>query len=430
MNSRYQKSNELLKHALKLIPLGSQTFSKSYTQYPEGAAPLFLQKGKGGHVWDIDDNEYVDLVCGLLPITLGYCDQDVDQAIVKQLKKGISFSLATELEIELAEKLVDIIPCAEMMRYAKNGSDATSAAIRLARAYTKKERVAFCGYHGWHNWYIGATSRNLGVPKSVSELSHRFEYNNIDSLHQLFRQYRGEFAAIIMEPMNKIDPEPGFLNAVQELAHQESAVFILDEIITGFRYSLGGAQELFNITPDLATFGKGMANGMPLSAVVGRAEIMNLMEHIFFSGTFGGEALSLAAAIATIDKIQKKSVIKNVWSKGEILMQGVQAEIKSHSLENIFSISGKAPWTYINVANTKNLSKEMLKTLFIQEMLKQGVLIQSTHNICYAHSEADIKHVLSAYRYTFDCIKTAIDERSVEAQLACAPIEPVFQVRG
>lgn len=416
--------------ALEIIPLGSQTFSKSYTQYPEGMAPLFLKEGKGGHVWDVDGNEYIDLVCGLLPVTLGYCDNDVDDAIFQQLKKGISFSLATELEIELAEKLVQIIPCAEMVRYGKNGSDVTSAAIRLARAYTNKERIAFCGYHGWHNWYVGATARKLGVPKSVSELSHRFEYNNIDSLQRLFQEYPNEFAAVIMEPMNKIEPEPDFLRAVKKLTHQEGAVLIFDEIITGFRYSLGGAQELFNVTPDLATFGKGMANGMPLSAIVGRAEIMNLMKDIFFSGTFGGEALSLAAAIATIDKMQKKSVIHSLWQKGERIIQGINNEIKAHGLESIFSISGKAPWTYINIADSKKYCKEILRTLFIQEMLKQGVLIQSTHNLCYSHSDNDIDHVISAYSRTLNIIQTAVNECSVEAQLNCDPIEPVFKVRG
>jgi len=430
MKFRYQKSNELLKRALKVIPLGSQTFSKSHTQYPEGMAPMFLKRGKGGRVWDVDGNSYVDLVCGLLPVTLGYCDEDVDKAILQQLKKGISFSLATELEVELGERLVDIIPCAEMVRYGKNGSDATSAAIRLARAYTRKNRVAFCGYHGWHNWYIGATSRKLGVPECVSELSHPFEYNNIDSLYRLFQQHPGEFAAVIMEPMNKVEPQPDFLNAVKTLAHREGAVFILDEIITGFRYSLGGAQELFNVTPDLATFGKGIANGMPLSAVVGRAEIMNLMEDIFFSGTFGGEALSLAAAIATINKIEKNSVIENLWQKGESLAQAIKNEIKVHDLESIFSVSGKAPWTYINIADHKNFHKETLRTLFIQEMLKKNVLIQSTHNLCYAHNDSDINHAVDAYRHTFNLIKTAIDDHMIEAQLISDSIEPVFQVRG
>ena len=274
---KFKKSQQLLQRSLNVIPIGSQTFSKSYLQYPKGLSPLFLKKGLGSYVWDVDDNKYIDLVNGLLPIVLGYCDTDVDNAIKNQLEKGIVFSLSTELEIKLAEKLIYHIPSAEKVRFGKNGSDATSAAIRLARAYTKRDRVAICGYHGWHDWYIGSTTRNIGVPSAVSELSHRFKYNDIDSLQKLFRNYKNEFAAVIMEPMNTEIPTNNFLNEVQLLSKKNGALFILDEIITGFRYDLGGAQKLFGLTPDLSTFGKSMGNGMPISAIVGKAEIMDLM---------------------------------------------------------------------------------------------------------------------------------------------------------
>ena len=205
----YKKSEKLLERALSSIPLASQTFSKSLTQYPRGVSPFFIEKGKGSKVWDVDDNEYIDFVNSLAAVTLGYCDKDIDKAVQDQMKNGVTFSLAHTLEMEVAEKLIDIIPCAEKVRFAKNGTDATSASIRIARAYTNKEHVAVCGYHGWQDWYIGSTSRDLGVPKAVKELTHKFEYNNIRSLEKIFQEQ--ELACVIMEPMNIVYPKEGFL---------------------------------------------------------------------------------------------------------------------------------------------------------------------------------------------------------------------------
>jgi len=426
MTKVYSKSGALLKRSLNVIPTGSQTFSKSYLQYPENASPLFLSRGEGGRVWDVDGNQFVDLVNGLMPVVLGYKDKGVDAAIKQQLENGISFSLSTELEVELAELLVEIIPCAEMVRFGKNGSDATTAAIRLARAYTKKDRIAVCGYHGWHDWYVATTSRSLGVPKSVCELSHRFEYNNIDSLHQLFRSHPGEFAAVIMEPMNAVEPEPGFLEEVKALAHKAGVVLIFDEVITGFRYSLGGAQELFSVTPDLATFGKAMGNGMPISAVVGRADIMALFEEVFVSGTFGGETLSIAAAIAVIKKMKREPVIKDLWEKGSFLANKVRQIIEDLALSNVFSLSGKAPWMLLGVRDHQSATKELIKTIFIREMLANGVLMQVSHNVSYAHTQDDLHLVLDAYRNALALVKESLEGGRLEEHAA---IEPVFQVR-
>ncbi len=270
-DKRYAKSTEMHERALKTIPLGSQTFSKSRTQYPVGVSPLFIQRGKGSHVWDVDGNEYIDYVNGLAAITLGYADPDVNEAVEKQLHDGIIFSLPHPLEFQVAEKIREMVPCAEMSRFGKNGSDATSGAIRLARAHTNRDRVAMCGYHGWQDWSIGSTARHRGVPKAVRELTHTFSYNNIDSLDALLKKHPGEFAAVILEPMNFEAPRDAFLQKVRELAHKNGALFILDETITGFRLANGGAQQLFGVTPDLATFGKGMANGFPVSAVSGKA---------------------------------------------------------------------------------------------------------------------------------------------------------------
>ena len=206
---RYSRSNKLLARATKVIPLGSQTFSKSHIQYPKGASPMFLSHGSKGRVWDVDGNEYVDLVAGLLPILIGYCNKDIDNAIHAQLKQGITFSLATELEITLAEKLVEIIPCAEMVRFGKNGSDATAAAIRVARAHTQRDQIISIGYHGWQDWYIGATTRNKGVPSIIAELTHRVPYNDLSAVESLFQKNKGCIAAVLMEPMNTEYPREG-----------------------------------------------------------------------------------------------------------------------------------------------------------------------------------------------------------------------------
>lgn len=429
MSNRYQKSQALLERALKTIPLGTQTFSKSYLQYPGHASPLYVTHGKGGCVWDVDGNRYVDLVSGLLPVVLGYQDPDVNAAIQAQLQNGISFSLGTELEIQLAEKLVEIIPCAEMVRFGKNGSDATTAAIRLARAFTKRDRIAVCGYHGWHDWYIGATVRDYGIPKCVGALTHRFDYNNIDSLHQLFADHPGEFAAVIMEPMNVVEPKKDFLKQVKDAAHEAGALFILDEIITGFRYDLGGAQSYFNVTPDLATFGKAIANGMPLSVVVGRADIMSLLEYVFISGTFGGETLSMAAALAVIHKMQKEPVIERLWETGKVLVDSVRDCIRSTGLENVFLFSGLSPWMILTVQDFNAQSRERIKTVFMREMLLQGVLIQSAHNVNYAHTQEDIDRVVVAYKNTLERMAEWLNGGALEKALKGPILKPVFSVR-
>ena len=427
--TRYTKSNALLERALKVIPLGSQTFSKSYTQFPAGLSPLFLTQGRGGRVWDVDGNEYVDMICALLPVVLGYQDKDVDRAIQEQLKKGISFSLATELEVELAERLVEIIPCAEMVRYGKNGSDATSATVRLARAVTGRDRIAAGGYHGWHDWYVGATVRNRGIPEAVGRLTHKFPYNDIRALHQLFKDHPGEFAAVIMEPMNVSEPYPGYLQEVRDLAHEHGALLIFDEIITGFRYALGGAQEYFGVVPDLAAFGKSMGNGMPISAVLGKAEYMRVMEEVFVSFTFGGEALSLAASIAVIDKMRREPVIETLWKTGKTLADGIGKLLRENGLEKEIVLGGLPPWTILNFNAHGSTDKDVIKTFFIRSMLEQGILMHTNHNVCYAHTEKDIRKVLDAYEKVLPLIREGLSEGDLEKQLACPVIRPVFYVR-
>lgn len=425
----YARSLAMLERAEKVIPLGSQTFSKSRVTFPHPSSPLYLTHGDGGRVWDVDGNEYVDMVCGLLPVVLGYRDPDVDAAIRDQLSRGITFSLATEMEVQLAERLVEIVPCAEMVRFGKNGTDATSGAIRLARAHTGRDRIAVGGYHGWQDWYVGSTTRSKGVPEAVRGLTHRFPWGDLDALRALLQSHRGEFAAVIMEPMTVAEPAPGYLESLAELVRAEGALLIFDEIITGFRLALGGAQERYGVIPDLAAFGKSMANGMPISAVLGRAEVMREMEEVFLSGTFGGETLSLAAAIATIDKMRREPVIDHLWTMGQHLADGFAAHAAAHGVDAVVGMTGAAPWKLLSFRAHQTASAAAIKTFVLAGMLEQGVLINASHNVCYAHDEIDAGIVLGAYDQSFAALRDALDRGALESELPCPVIEPVFRVR-
>jgi len=429
VSDRYQQSEEMLIRALKTMPLGTQTFSKSKTQYPFGVSPYFLQKGLGSRVWDVDGNEYIDFVNSLAAVTLGYNDPDVNAAVNEQLNEGVIFSLPHPIEVAVAEKITEMVPCAEMVRFGKNGSDATAGAIRLARAYTGCDHVAVCGYHGWQDWYIGSTARHKGVPRVTRDLTHVFTYNDLDSLDCIFQQWPGQIAAVIMEPMNVTEPKDGFLENVKELTHQNGAVLIFDETVTGFRYAQGGAQEYFKVIPDLATFGKGLANGYPLSAVVGRANIMYLMEEIFFSFTFGGEALSLAAALAVMSKIHRLPVIETMRVQGEKLIAGVRQLIDSYKIEHILSVSGHPSWSFVSFKNVAPYSQWQIKTLFLQEVFAKGILTLGTHNMSYAHGDAELEKLLEVYDTVFPLLKDAVDNLKLEQYLHCEPLEPLFKIR-
>ena len=427
--NRYDKSEKQLIRAEKTIPLGSQTFSKSRTQYPVGISPLYISKAKGAHVWDLDGNKYIDLVNSLASVSLGYGDRDVSRAVRKQLKKGVSFSLPGVLESEVAELLVDLIPSAEMVRFGKNGSDATSAAIRLARAYTGRDHIVVCGYHGWQDWYIGSTTRNKGVPNQVSDLTHKFIFNDIESLKDLISDYHGKIAAVILEPMNSVWPEKGFLESVKKLTSDEGALLIFDETITGFRFSRGGAQELFGVIPDLSTFGKGMANGFPLSAVVGRRDVMMEMEEIFFSGTFGGELLSLAASKVVLEKHQNQDLCADLRKLGDLLATQLELLIDDLNLSSVLKLSGHPTWKFLNWSPTDDFDVAQIRTYFQQEMYKLGVLIIATHNISLAMDERIVSKVLKSYELVLNQIKNAIEVGDLESRLLVAPLQPLFKVR-
>lgn len=426
----YTKSQSLLERAEKRIPLASQTFSKSRIQYPAHASPLFITHGSGGRCWDVDGNEYVDLVNGLLSNVLGYHDPDVDAAVREQLDQGITFSLASPLENEVAEILTRVVPCAQMVRFGKNGTDGTSAAVRLARAFTGRDRLLLCGYHGWQDWYIGATTRNGGVPKIVSDLSRMVAYGDIDAVDHAFRDHAGEIAALIIEPASIAQPKPGYLSELKALVHRHGALLIFDEVITGLRWALGGAQEKYGVTPDLAAFGKALGNGMPISAIVGRADVMHLMKDVFISATFGGETLSLAAARAVLTKMQREPVIKRLWQSGQALMDGARERIAARGLQDNIGLVGAAPWAILTYKDHASAKAAAIKTLFLREMLACGVLINASHNVCYAHTEADFRHVLGAYEHALSVVRTSLDRGDVMHRIGNQMIQPVFQVRA
>jgi len=426
---RYAKSVEQLKRAEQTIPLGSQTFSKSRTQYPPGISPLYTSRAKGAEIWDVDGNRYIDLVSSLASITLGYGDAEIEKAVKKQLRLGVSMSLPAKLESEVSELIVSMVPSAEMVRFGKNGSDATSAAVRLARAFTGRDHIVVCGYHGWQDWFIGSTSRNKGVPESVAALTHKFEFNNIFSLKEVLSSFENKVAAVIMEPMNIDFPNPGFLEQVQTLTHQAGALLIFDETITGFRFSKGGAQELFGITPDLSTFGKGMANGFPLSAVVGRRDVMLEMEEIFFSGTFGGELLSLAAAKVVLERHSSEDVCKKLAESGKYLSDSIDTSLEQSSLGEVLELSGHPSWRFMNWTATGGYSEAELKTFFMQEAFERGLLVLSTHNVTLAHTPKVIKKISGIYDEIFWKLNRAIGDSTLREDLKITPLKPLFTIR-
>jgi len=428
-NPRYKRSTKFLSYAETLIPLGSQTFSKSRTQYPVGISPLFIHRAKGCNTWDIDGNKYIDLVSSLASVTLGYQNPRVNAAVRRQLRKGTIFSLPGKLECEVAEKIVNLVPSAESVRFGKNGSDATSAAIRIARAFTGRKIVAVCGYHGWQDWFIGSTSRNKGVPKEISDLTKTFAFNNLQSLNEIFTLNPGNVAAVILEPMNSTWPIESFLSETRRMCSENGTILIFDETITGFRFAKGGAQELFNIIPDLTTLGKGLANGFPLSAVVGKREIMGEMSEIFFSGTFGGELLSLAAANEVLRIYQQEDIVGQLSASGELLSELTNEEIFKNNLHDVLSLSGHSTWKFLNWRDHESATALELKTYFMQECFKEGILVLGTHNVTTKHTKKVVKDIARAYSRIFSKIAIKLKSNQLRAALEVEPLVPLFKIR-
>lgn len=426
--NRYLDSTRMLSQVENRIPLASQTFSKSRTQYPPKISPLFVTHSLGCSTWDIDGNEYIDLVSSLAAVTLGYGDPEVNKAVSDQLALGVTLSLPSLLEFEVAELIGELVPSAEKVRFAKTGSDATAGAIRLARAFTNREHVLLGGYHGWQDWYIGSTSMHLGVPKSIQKLSHPFVLNDINAFENLLSQYKGNIAAVILEPISYFSPTQEFLVYLRERTLELGIILVFDETVTGFRIASGGAQEFLSIKPDLTTFGKGIANGFPLSVLCGRADIMNLMDRIFFSGTFGGELLSLAAAKVVLKKIRDESVTQALASIGECLNIAVSKVLDDLNFQGL-TLSGHPSWQFLvwDEKEFKDLSKA--KTLFMQEMFFEGVLILGSHNLTLAHNENAIDKVASSYQKALTRVQQVEFEQSYSKNLLVEPLKPLFKVR-
>ncbi len=430
MSNRYSKSEQLLDRALGVIPLGSQVFSKSFTHIPRYASPFFAERGSGGRFTDVDGNTYIDLCSGLLSLILGYRFPEVEQSVRRQLDKGILFSVGHPLEIQVAERIIDIVPSAEMVRFCKNASDATTAAIRLARHITGRDRIAICGYHGWHDWSIGTTSRSQGVPGVVRSLSHRFSFNSLESLEKLFEAYPMEFAGVILEPMSREWPKPGFLSGLKDLTHKHGAIFIFDETITGFRFAKGGAQELFDVKPDLTIFGKGLANGYPLSALVGSRDLMREVAQIFFSSTFGGETVSLAAAASVLDVIIEKSVVGRLAEIGTVIAEEVNRQLTNSALDNILNLEGHPSWKIWNIYDHPLGSSYEIKTFLLQELNSRGVFSIGSHNVNFSHTAQDVSEVSMVYQEVLSTLAEVIQNGDrVCDHLQGPALEPLFSVR-
>ncbi len=417
------RSDELYERALGLIPNVTQTLAKGPTQNSNGVMPKYLQRGKGSHVWDVDGNEYIDLTMGVGPLSLGYCYPAVDDAIRRQLEDGITFSLMHPLEVEVAELAREMIPNAEAVRYSKTGADVTSAAVRLARAFTGRDKVLCCGYHGWHDWYVSVTARNHGVPQAVQDLTNTFNYNDIESVAD---SIDADTACVILEPVVFEEPRDGFLQKLRTLCDDHGVVLVFDEMWTGFRLAPGGAQEYFGVRADLATFSKAMANGMPISMITGRHDIMDLLENdVFFFTTFGGEALSLAAAKVTMNEIRTKDVSGHIARQGTKLKDGYNAIVDELGIA-YSKCSGLPARTVMSFDATAGDPLE-IKALMQQEMILRGVLWGGFHNVSFAHSDDDVARVLDAYRETLPIVDEAVRTQTVRQKMRGAPLEPVFR---
>lgn len=425
---KFTKSQELLERELKVSPLAAQTYSKSYRYYCKGIAPSYMDHGKGCYIYDVDGNKFIDYVCALGPITVGYNNPIVNKAVINQVKKFSSGSLQSKLEVELAEKLCKVVPCAEMVRFVKNGGDATTAAIRLARAYTGRDVVLMSGYHGMHDWSIGASANNKGVPKVVCELTKTFAYNDIEDFKKKLEENKGKIAAVILEPIQSNGPKDGYLQALKDLTHEAGAIFVFDEVVSGFRYALGGASELYGVTPDLAAFGKGMANGYAISAVAGKKELLQQIEQgVFVSTTFGGDSVPMAAALATISILEQPGFYKRLTEVGRIMLEGNAKLIEKYSLGGIVSTSGLPAHSGLSFEGHGSLSYLDIQSVYSQVMVENGVLVFAYYNLNGSHTEKEAQAYLDATDKAFALIRKAVDADSVDGILHGGKVDPVFK---
>ena len=402
------KSNALYDHALEIMPGGTQLFSRRADRFIPGLTPMYLTQAEGVKVWDVDGNEYIDFGMGCGPVILGHAYPAVNDAVIEQINRGNCYTVNHPLEIELAELLIDLVPCAEMVRYAKTGGETNAVAVRIARGCTGRDKVAFCGYHGWHDWYLAANLASpdtlnahllpgldtRGVPKALAGTTIPFEYNNLDSLKAVLEANRGEVACIIMEACRSKAPEPGFLEGVRKLTDKHGVVLIFDEIVTGFRMALGGAQEYFGVTPDLCTFAKALSNGYPLGAICGKREVMSEAATMFISSTYFSDVVGLAAGVATVKELRDKPVLQHIWDLGKLLGERLNALAEKHALP--FHCAGYPPVQHIGFDHEDEQTRILMSTVYLQELTKGGILALMGVYLCYSHTEADIGKYLQA----------------------------------
>ena len=423
---RFDRSMDWLDRARRVVPGLAQTLSKAPSMFVEGAYPVYLERGRGCRVWDVDGNEYVDYLLGLASITLGYAYPPVVEAVTRQLEQGSIFSLPHPLEVEVSERLREVIPCAEMARFLKTGSEADAAAVRVARAATGRDVVLQCGYSGWHDWHAITTPRSKGIPKDFSRFIAPFQYNDLGSLDRALEEHHGRVAAIIMEPVLLDAPVKGFLEGVKAAAHRHGALLIFDEIISGFRWAVGGAQAYFGVVPDLATFGKGMANGLPLSAVVGRAELMREFEDIFVSSTFGGDTLALAACRATLDEYARRPVIDHLWRMGRRFQEGFDA--LAARLGVPARCVGYPVHPKIVIEHAAPEAHRLLMSLFLQEAAQGGAIFHvAGFNISFSHHEPDVDQSLAACERALRAVGDALGDGRMAERLRGKPFQEPFR---
>ncbi len=430
-NSKYKHSSELYREAKELFPYGTQLFSRRPELGALGEAPIYFEKMKNAHFWDVDGNEFIDTAMGIGPVILGYCYDKVDNAVKEQIDKGVLGSINNALEIKVAQTIVDMVPSAEMVKFCKSGGEADAIAVRIARGYTRKEKVLFCGYHGWHDWYLAANLESdssldqhllpglspKGVPKSLSGTCLPFEYNNLEQLNELLKNNAGEVACIIMEPTRFKQPDKEYLESVRKLADEHKCVLIFDEVITGFRMSKGGAQEYYGVTPDLSTFAKAIANGYPLAAVVGQRKIMETQADNFISSTYWSDCTSLAAGLATLNEINNEPVIETINKIGHTLISHMKQMAQKHNIA--VDVLGHGFDFTLNFNYADDSTKIM--TLFIQEMIARGIYTNGVFYPCYTHTSENVEKIMLAVDEVFSLLKHGIGKNKIN-QLLKAPV--------
>lgn len=432
------ETREMRARAHRVIPGGAHTYAKGDDQYP-AVAPPFIVRGAGCRVWDPDGNEYVEYGMGLRAVTLGHAHPTVVEAAVREIRRGQNFSRPSPLEVEAAESLAEMIPSAEMVKFTKNGSDATTAAVKLARAHTGRDLVAICSDHPFFStddWFIGSTPMAGGIPAAVRALTVSFRYNDLAGLRALLDAHPGRIACVVMEAEGIVPPHPGYLSGVEALCRERGVIFVLDEMITGFRWSNGGAQAVHGIRPDLSTFGKALANGFSVSALTGRREIMELgglhhgRERVFLlSTTHGAEHGGLGAALETLRIYRSEPVIESLREKGLRLRAGAEQAATAAGVAGSFRVLGHPANLVFSVLDPAGRPSQAFRTLFLQELIRRGVLGPS-FVVSYAHEDDDIDFTIEVVAEALGVLRRALEAGSVEGLLEGAPSLPVFRAHN